>query len=331
MNFSPSIHWDMRTPDLAAVRRTISRVLKPYSLETGETALIDAQVLHRRLRNADFAVVDYGRAVTIDAGQMMNFYLIQVPLAGSYRLCTDGSSTQVNCGDVHLIHPRVPLRMEWSEDCRLLVVRTSDQRLAQIEQHQRNGDAHELGYILSSTARGVSLTRALDYLTTELTLGELIASRREFASVAESLLLEALLEAAADLAPSALRACANPVQLAHLYIRDNLRAEISSADIVAASGTSRRKLFEAFSRVFGEGPMSQVRRLRLARVRDSLSCAAEQPRDISDIATEWGFTHFGHFCAGYRRLFHETPSDTRRRAFRAGLHLDRNQGDSAKK
>jgi AraC-like DNA-binding protein len=313
---SPRIEWDLRTADLSSVRRTVSRVLKPYSLETGAAAVYDARILHRRLISADFAVIDYGSAAIVDAGQMKNFYLLQVPLAGSYTLCVDGSRTLVNRGDMHLIHPRVSLRMELSENCRLLVVRTSDPRLAQIEQRQRRGELRaSLGYILArSSTQGASLTRALDYLTAELMQGKLIAARREFASVAESLLLGALLEAAADLSRSSFERPANPIELACGYIRDNLGAELSSIAIVAASGTSRRRLFDGFKHAFDEGPMTYARRLRLQRVYAQLRSIASVPRGISDIASESGFSHFGHFCAAYRALFGETPSDTRRRA-----------------
>lgn len=313
---SPRIEWDLRTSDLSSVRRTVSRVLKPYSLETGASAVYDARILHRHLISADFAVVDYGSAAIVDAGQMKNFYLVQVPLVGSYTLCAGGSRTLVNRGDMHLIHPRVSLRMELSENCRLLVLRTADPRLAQIELRQRRGELREsLGYILARSSRhGASLNRALDYLTAELMQGRLIADRREFASAAESLFLGALLEAAADLSKSSFERPKDPLDLACSYIRDNLGAELCSAAIVAASGISRRRLFRDFNLAFGEGPKSYARRLRLQRVHAQLHSIACAAHGISDIASESGFTHFGHFCAGYRALFHETPSETRRRA-----------------
>jgi len=316
MFISPRIDWDLRTSDLASIRRTISRVLKPYSLEAGTASAYDARVLHRRLSAADFAVVEYGSAAIIDAGQMKNFYLLQMPLMGSYTLCVDGSRTLVDRGDMHLVHPRVALRMELSQDCRLLVVRTSDQRLAQIEQRQRRGELRaSLGYILTrSCTQGASLTRVLDYLTGEFMQGKLIAARREFASVAESLLLSALLESAADLSKSSFERPVDPIDLACRYIRDNLDAELSSSAIVAASGISRRRLFHGFKTAFDEGPMAYRRRLRLQRVHAQLLTISPDARDISEIASDSGFTHFGHFCAAYRALFNETPSDTRRRA-----------------
>jgi len=297
------------------VHRTIARVLKPFSLETGADCGNDARILHRRLIDADFAVIDYGTAVTVDAGQMQDFYLVQMPLVGSYTLCVDGTRTLVNRGDAHLVHPRVPLRMEWSENCRLLVVRTSDSRLAAIERRQRRGDRRSaLGYLLSNaSSRGASLRRAMEYVCSEVSQGALFTARREFPAIAESLLLGALLEAAADMSGSDLEPIASCLQRADCFIRANLGNELSVADIVAASGTSRRSLYHSFQQAYGEGPMARVRRLRLARVNSELVDAAAEHCRISDVAARWGFTHFGHFCAAYRGAFGETPTETCRR------------------
>lgn len=80
---------------------------------------------------------------------------------------------------------------------------------------------------------------------------------------------------------------------------------------------TRRTLQNGFQEVAATSPLQFLRALRLNRVRQVLRAPAVDNLCINDLAAEWGFASPSHFSYDYRRLFGETPSQTRLHA--AGL------------
>ena len=73
----------------------------------------------------------------------------------------------------------------------------------------------------------------------------------------------------------------------------------------------RRTLTYAFKEVFGVGPMAHFKTCRLNAVYFRLhSLGKHNATRIYDLAAEFGFWHQGHFCADYKAMFGETPSQT---------------------
>ncbi|WP_454740154.1 helix-turn-helix domain-containing protein [Cupriavidus necator] len=79
-------------------------------------------------------------------------------------------------------------------------------------------------------------------------------------------------------------------------------------------GASARKLGYCFQDVLGMSPARYVKAVRLNAVRRELRSVRDPFISIYDVAARWGFWHFGHFSADYKRQFAELPSDTLRRA-----------------
>lgn len=81
------------------------------------------------------------------------------------------------------------------------------------------------------------------------------------------------------------------------------------AEMCEALGVSRRTLQNCFQATWGMGPLAWLNTLRLNVVRRHLKSA----RSVTDIATQFGFCHFGHFASDYKALFGELPSETLQR------------------
>jgi transcriptional regulator GlxA family with amidase domain len=93
------------------------------------------------------------------------------------------------------------------------------------------------------------------------------------------------------------------------YMKANLAAPITIADIAEASGIAGRTLFQYFRDFRGTSPMRYLRDARFEKVRDALKCA--QPEEgVAELATKWGFCHLGRFAAEYQKRFGESPSET---------------------
>jgi len=76
---------------------------------------------------------------------------------------------------------------------------------------------------------------------------------------------------------------------------------------------SVRALQSAFARSVGVSPMRYLRQVRLSRVHAELLDADPEVTTVTEVAARWGFTHHGHFAAGYRARFGEPPVQTLRR------------------
>jgi AraC-like DNA-binding protein len=101
------------------------------------------------------------------------------------------------------------------------------------------------------------------------------------------------------------------------YMQSNAHRAVSGAELASVACLSLRSLQIAFGECFGTGPMSYLRRLRLARARAEL--ISLDPRDVqlAGFAARWGFSSPSTFTRVYRRTFNELPSQTLRTARRA--------------
>ncbi|MDE2371497.1 MAG: helix-turn-helix domain-containing protein [Burkholderiales bacterium] len=75
-------------------------------------------------------------------------------------------------------------------------------------------------------------------------------------------------------------------------------------------GASPRKLGYCFQDTFGVSPGRYIKTIRLNAVRRELSRTEDPKMSVYDAAARWGFWHFGHFSADYKKLFAELPSET---------------------
>lgn len=98
------------------------------------------------------------------------------------------------------------------------------------------------------------------------------------------------------------------------YIDANVHREITLSDLVGVSGMSARTLYSGFSQAHGIGPMTYLKRVKLARCREDLLAANPEAEFVGDIAANWGFYHLSSFARDYRREFGELPSASLKRA-----------------
>jgi AraC family ethanolamine operon transcriptional activator len=82
------------------------------------------------------------------------------------------------------------------------------------------------------------------------------------------------------------------------------------SELCVAANASERTLQNAFNDIMSMSPLTYLHRLRLHRARDELRRADSNSTTVTDVATNWGFWHFGEFSRTYKNCFGEVPSRT---------------------
>ena len=217
-------------------------------------------------------------------------------------------------GQAHLIHDAMPLKMEFSADLSLLVLKLDKLHFAAEVGGERRRSAHHqnFGYVLPlDRDRGAFLRRTVEFVAGEAIGRGPFSDLPDTQRHAEELLLAAILGGFhADFETSRPVARPSYVRRAEEFIDDHIGDGFSFDDIVAASGVSARTLFYGFRKIHGIAPWAWVRARRLEGARQALLTGDRAATRVTDIALDWGFSHLGRFSAAYRLAFGETPSQT---------------------
>lgn len=104
------------------------------------------------------------------------------------------------------------------------------------------------------------------------------------------------------------------VERARRYIHEHLADPIQLSDLCNKTHLQARSIEYGFQEVVRLSPMRYVRMLRLGEVRRQILEGATVRRSISEIALDAGFSHLSQFAVDYKKVFAETPSETRQRA-----------------
>lgn len=94
------------------------------------------------------------------------------------------------------------------------------------------------------------------------------------------------------------------------FLLNSLEEPITIQSITEQFKISDKTLETSFKSLFGITPKRFKYLLRLNRAHEDLQLADAQTTNVSDIATKWGFSHFGRFSKEYNALFGVLPSET---------------------
>lgn len=90
------------------------------------------------------------------------------------------------------------------------------------------------------------------------------------------------------------------------------RTPITVSELCEAVHVSRRTLQYTFEACCDTSPKQFIHRMRLNQIRRTLQ-NPQETRNIADIAFDFGFFHLGQFSQSYKKLFGETPTETRQK------------------
>ncbi len=167
-----------------------------------------------------------------------------------------------------------------------------------------------------------SLIRLIrDVLNSQSMFGQKLLEQGGAQGHLQAMLRQAVLErlgafqASAEREPRSHHSRRQALQRLYKYIKQSGDYPLSISQMCTIACVSQRTLQYCFEQELGVSPVSFVRDGRLNAVRRVLLAQSEACA-ISDVALSFGFYHLGTFNYYYKRLFGETPSQTRERAER---------------
>ena len=308
--------------DVDEARECVARIFCPHGLSTSRPGTpLDARHHSARLhRDVSLNYVQYGPEVDIDPGYLGDFYLLQIPLRGGASVRCGSQRVLASARMASLPSPTERLSMCWAEDSPHLIVRFSQAALQRQLEQLIQAPLHQplvfdLGLPLDAPALAPMLN-FVKYLCATLEQDHAFGGT-PLAAQAEGYLLSSLLTLAPHNHTQALQAGARrsllprSVRRAQDFLHDHVYAPLSLADLCLHLGVSARALQLAFKQHTGQSPMDYWRAIRLDHVREALlHVNPRAPVTVSQVATEYGFLHPGHFAAQYQERFGELPTQT---------------------
>ena len=105
------------------------------------------------------------------------------------------------------------------------------------------------------------------------------------------------------------------------HILSELESCIKVTDIALKYDISEKTLQNSFKSLFGFTPKQFIRLLKLNLAHRDFSHASDEIT-VSDVATKWGFSHFGRFSKEYKELFGVKPSEALQKFENENSHID---------
>ena len=299
-------------------RRCLGRVFARHRLETGRGSL-DFSHQHVTLGENSISLLRYGSEIEIIAPPL-DFYLLQVTLGGRIQLRGAGFETTLEPGSAFVMNPGLGYRKCWDREAQQLLLKISRRRLeCRVPAMANSGGAWAIEFASNALPTG-ALTDPLRQLLNQLGGNPEVSNpgsgQWSMANANVDHVVRAML-AGMPYRTGAYRNsadhCAVPdyVRRAERHLQANFHSAVQLVALAEFTGVSKRTLQEGFKRFRGKAPSQFSRDMRLDMARKALILHGLE--NVTGIALEFGFTHFGRFAQAYAARFGECPSDTLRR------------------
>lgn len=304
--------------DLDETRAMVGRVMKPHRLGVlGTHQRLDARMHHASLGDVSLSRLRYGAGVEIAPGPLEDFFLVQMPLAGSACIESGGQQVDSTPDVASVLSPQETTAMRWSGECDQVMVRISRQLIeralaAQLGRALEKPLLFDLGFRWRDSPAWRNL---MTYLLECVTEDQALEQHRLIVHQMEQLVVVTLLATHAhnysDNAPARVgTVLPRHVRRVQEYLKSHAHETIGVEQLAAIGGVSLRSLYAGFKDFSGISPMQYLKAIRLERAREEL--LAGRCDNVAGVALRWGFGHLGRFSVEYKAKFGESPSQSLR-------------------
>ncbi|WP_298821354.1 AraC family transcriptional regulator [uncultured Roseibium sp.] len=309
------------TLDVDEARDIVARHFCNHRLELASAdARFDACQNRVAGRHLSLNYLRYGADVSIDPGELADFYLIQIPIAGTAEVANGHQYVSSDTRTATLLNPDRHTKMQWHAGCEQVLLQIERAFVRQIAVRMAGTELGPIRFNAKLDLTQPELarwSRRLRGLFKGAEAGEVFSNKNDRCQdLLEEMLVASLLDSQPNTVSPMLgrtSSGATPaiVKRATEMICERFQEDISLLDISSHSGTTPRNLQLLFKREFGRSPIQYLQSIRLAYARHLLISGSDS-LTIAEVADMSGHRHFGRFSVAYRRCFDETPRETRR-------------------
>jgi AraC-like DNA-binding protein len=313
-----------------AFHRTVASYMGPFRMHWSERLHPSPRfgLVHAPVGSCALMIVDQDMRYSVERGPLNSFFALQVLEKGTLTARLPAGAVAIGPGQGFVVDPALPIRLDF-DNTRSVLLRLDESliRAAGLRRNTAIALARNLyNRIDMNRGAGLSLRRFVEYVAADAAEGHLakrsLAERQWMEKLLTANFIACLMEGEKP-GPAPSPRAVDTIERAEDFMRRHIGEALTVVVIARAAGVPERTLNDHFRRVHGIAPSQYLRRLRLEGVRRDLLADTGRSLSITEIASSWGFSHFGRFAEFYHMAFGETPSETRRRAGGAGRSAGR--------
>ncbi len=314
-------HIELRTNNADEATSMVSQLFCPHRLVPRGDRGTDVALTLRADELGPIGIVhlDYGLPVMIRPEPLTEFYLVQIPRAGSASVVQDSQRVLSHSSTASVLSPTGQVTMSWGAEnpqmCVYLRREAVEDELSLLT--GRSIDAplvFDLAMELQEPGSAAFL-RSVLFLVEELRLSTSLVQRPELvASFAATLAGQLLISQASNYSHvinATEPVTTSMVQRAVDFIEDHIGDHnLTVAMISREVGLSMRSLQEGFRKELGVSPLTYVKARRMSMAHHRLRAGDPRVTTVTRVATDLGISHLGRFSVEYHKRFGVPPSVT---------------------
>jgi AraC-like DNA-binding protein len=306
-------HRLLHSTDVELARAAVAEQFCDHDLIPGPAhGTFDACHNQAQGQNLSLNYMRYGCDVTINPGELTDFYLVQIPLCGAAKVRNGRKTVEATHRTGSVLNPTRDTHMVWYGGCEKLLLQIDAAALHQTaERILGQSLLHPIVFDPALRLESPELQNWERKFRAAVAVadqkGAFGDSQHKHQALFEEELIAGLLMAQPStvhhiLTQAQPHVSSPQINRARAYILENLTDPITVAQIAAAAGCSIRSLQLSFQQSFGCTPIGFLAHM----------LAQSLPKDtlVSGIAYEAGFFHLGRFSIAYREVFGCSPRET---------------------
>ncbi len=317
-----SDHRRFQTFDVDEAREIVARHFCSHQLERMSGADRFDACQHRIAgKRVSLNYLRYGGDVTIEPGELTDFFLVQIPLCGFAEVANGCQKVASTPQIATILNPDRHTAMRWYAGCEQLLVQIDKDFVVEVASRVSgmtlDGGVRFASEFRLQNAPAANWVRGVSGLVHAAEKGRLFqASSGALQRHIEEELVLGLLEVQENTGSSLLsrpvcQAAPTILKRAVTLIHESLREDVSLLDLSSHAGTTPRNLQLIFKRELGRTPVQYLQECRLNLARHLL-LAGSGNYSISEVAELSGHKHLGRFSVAYKKRFGESPRVTAR-------------------
>ncbi|MET1411606.1 helix-turn-helix domain-containing protein [Roseibium sp. HPY-6] len=264
--------------------------------------------------------IRYCADVTIDPGELSDFFLIQIPVAGAAEVRNGTRSVWSTTSMGVILNPDRNTKMRWYAGCEQVLLQIEKSYIFEIAARMTGVEINTVRFLPGLNLKDAPIatwTKCLRGVFGAAETGEAFAEPRH---LRQRHLEEALVSSLLEVQPSTVShffadvptgAAPAILKRALHLINERFDQGLSLLDICAYAGTTPRNLQILFKRELGCSPMEKLQDVRLDFARHLLLSEGSN-LSVAEVAERSGHRHAGRFSLAYKARFGEPPRTTLR-------------------